>query len=50
MNNMAFFEFNNKKIFYLDEGQGEPLIILNGIMISHHQLSVGDVILHCLMP
>ncbi len=34
MNNMAFFEFNNKKIFYLDEGQGEPLIILNGIMMS----------------
>ena len=31
---MAFFEFNNKKIFYLDEGQGEPLIILNGIMMS----------------
>lgn len=31
---MAFFEYDNKKFFYQVDGQGEPLVFLNGIMMS----------------
>jgi len=32
---MAFLKLNNKKIYYEVHGDGEPLVILNGIMMSH---------------
>lgn len=31
---MAYFLFNNKKVYYEVHGQGKPLLILNGIMMS----------------
>ena len=32
---MAFFDFEGKKVYYEVHGeQGEPLVILNGIMMS----------------
>mgnify|MGYP002582044169 FL=1 len=31
---MANFMFGNKSIYYEEYGQGEPLILLNGIMMS----------------
>ena len=31
---MAFFNFNNKKIYYEIHGKGKPIILLNGIMMS----------------
>lgn len=31
---MSYFNFKNFKIFYEDEGQGEPILFLNGIMMS----------------
>ena len=31
---MAYFKYLNKSIYYDVSGQGEPLIILNGIMMS----------------
>ncbi|HNY74673.1 MAG TPA: alpha/beta hydrolase, partial [Bacilli bacterium] len=31
---MPFFTFYNKHIFYEDNGSGEPILFLNGIMMS----------------
>ncbi len=31
---MSYFKFNNKKVYYEVYGEGKPLIILNGIMMS----------------
>lgn len=31
---MAFFEYDNKKFFYELDGEGEPILFLNGIMMS----------------
>lgn len=31
---MAYFTYLNKQIFYEDEGKGEPILFLNGIMMS----------------
>lgn len=31
---MANFMFGNKSIYYEEYGKGEPLILLNGIMMS----------------
>lgn len=31
---MAYFSFNNKNIYYNVTGKGEPLLLLNGIMMS----------------
>ncbi|WP_105616260.1 alpha/beta fold hydrolase [Vallitalea okinawensis] len=32
---MSEFHYNNKKIYFEVHGEGQPLIILNGIMMSH---------------
>lgn len=32
---MAFLSYNNKNIYYEVHGEGTPLVILNGIMMSH---------------
>jgi pimeloyl-ACP methyl ester carboxylesterase len=32
---MPFAKYNNKNIYYQVHGEGEPLIILNGVMMSH---------------
>ena len=32
---MAYLKFNKKNIYYQVQGEGEPLIILNGVMMSH---------------
>ncbi|WP_297523341.1 alpha/beta hydrolase [uncultured Clostridium sp.] len=32
---MSYLKFNDKNIYYEVKGEGEPLIILNGIMMSH---------------
>lgn len=37
---MAFIKFENKNIYYEIHGEGEPLVILNGIMMSHASWSV----------
>src|SRR5690554_2595670 len=31
---MAYFDFQGKKIYYETHGEGKPLILLNGIMMS----------------
>ena len=31
---MAFFTFKNHQVFYTIDGEGEPLVLLNGIMMS----------------
>lgn len=33
-NNMSFFKFKNHNVFYSVDGEGEPLVLLNGIMMS----------------
>ena len=31
---MAYFDFQGKQIYYEEHGQGRPLLVLNGIMMS----------------
>ena len=31
---MAYFIFEGKQVYYEEYGQGKPLVVLNGIMMS----------------
>ena len=31
---MAYFDFNGKNVYYEEYGEGKPLLLLNGIMMS----------------